>query len=306
MDKLRAMTFFCRAVEAKTFAAAAQSLNVVPSALSKLIAALEKELGFSLLSRSTRSLSLTEEGAVYYEQCRQILSDIDAAEGTGRQGGSQARGTLRIGMHPGLRYAMMTAMKPFLDDQPDLKIETLITNAAAAVVDEGLDLVLHIGVLPDSSMIARPLGWTRPIVCAAPAYLASCGVPRHPSDLAAHRAVIYARRDEASNTRWNFTRGNASCDVDVPVRVVSRDGVGIVDAALSGCGLARPFEIAARHWVATGQLREVLNDWSGEQQTITAVLPPQGRTSPAKVRLYVEYVAALLAEENPPGNATGR
>jgi LysR family transcriptional regulator, regulator for bpeEF and oprC len=306
MDKLRAMTFFCRTVEAKSFAAAAQSLGVVPSALSKLISALERELGFSLLSRSTRGLSLTEEGTLYHEQCRQILSDIDIAEGAGRRGVAQARGTLRIGMHPGLRYAMMTTLKPFLDEQPELKVETLITNAASAVVDDGLDLVLHIGALPDSSMIARPLGSTRPIVCAAPAYLAARGEPSHPRELAGHHAVIYARRDEAANTCWTFSNGSETCEVDVPVRVVSRDGVGLVDAALSGCGLARPFEIAARHWVATGQLREVLHDWAGARQAITAVLPPQGRAAPAKVRLYVEYVAALLADELPPGSATRR
>lgn len=299
MDKLRAMTFFCRTVEAKTFAAAAQSLEIVPSALSKVISALEKDLGFSLLSRSTRGLSLTHEGSVYYEQCRQILSDIDVAETLGRSGGAQARGTLRIGIHPGLRYAMMTSLKPFLDQQSELKVETLITNTASAVVDGGLDLVLHIGALSDSTMIARPLGWTRPIVCAAPAYLASRGEPMHPRDLAEHRAAIYARRDEAPNTRWVFWKGSETCDVDVPVYVVSRDGVGLVDAALSGCALARPLEIAARHWLCTGQLREVLNDWAGQRQAITAVLPPQGRTPSAKVRLYVEYVASLLGESRP-------
>ncbi len=301
MDKLRAMTFFCRTVEAKSFAAAAQSLDVVPSALSKVISALERELGFSLLSRSTRSLSLTDEGAEYYEQCRQLLADIDDAESMGRRGAAQARGTLRIGMHPGLRYAMMTTLQPFLDEHPDLKVETLITNAATAVVDEGLDLVLHIGALSDSSMIARTLSWTRPIVCAAPSYLASRGEPRHPAELTRHRGVIYARRDEAPNTRWRFAKGGETCEVDVPVHVVSRDGVGLVDVASSGCGVARPLEIAARHLVAAGQLREVLNDWTGERQAIAAVLPPQGRTAPAKVKLYVEYVAAMLAGERPPG-----
>lgn len=303
MDKLRAMTFFCRTVEAKSFAAAAQSLSVVPSALSKMISALERELGFSLLSRSTRNLSLTDEGAAYYGHCRQILADIDAAESVGRRGGEQARGTLRIGMHPGLRYAMMTTLQPFLDGQPELKVETLITNSALAVVDEGLDLVLHIGALSDSSMIARTLARTWPIVCAAPAYLASRGEPRHPGELAQHRGVIYARRDEAPNTRWCFAKGSQTCEVDVPVRVISRDGVGLVDAALSGCGVARPLEIAARHLIASGQLREVLNDWTGERQAITAVLPPQGRTAPAKVRLYVEYVAAMLARARAPDEA---
>jgi LysR family transcriptional regulator for bpeEF and oprC len=180
---------------------------------------------------------------------------------------------------------LMTALGPFLDAHFELKVETLITSTASAVLDEGLDLMLHIGALSDSTMIARPLGWTRPIVCATPDYLALHGEPHHPRELAEHRAVIYARRDEASNTRWTFSKVLETCDVDVPVCVVTRDGIGLVDLALSGCGLARPLEIAARHLLSSGQLRAVLNDWTGERQAITAVLPPQGRTPPAKVRV---------------------
>ena len=145
MDKLRAMTIFCRTVEARSFTAAAQLLDVVPSALSKLVAALEGELGFSLMSRSTRKLSLTDEGAEYYEHCKRILANIEIAEGLGRQGGSQARGLLRVGMHPGLRVAVLTRMGAFLQAQPDVRVETVITNSAVAVIDDGLDLVLHIG-----------------------------------------------------------------------------------------------------------------------------------------------------------------
>jgi DNA-binding transcriptional LysR family regulator len=294
MDKLRAMTFFCRVVEAKSFAAAAQSLDLVPSASSKVVGALEQELGFRLMNRSTRRLSLTDEGAAYHEQCRQILADVEAAEGLGRRGKAQARGTLRVGMHPGLRFVMMTQLGPFLDEQPELKVETVITNSPAAVVDDGLDLVLHIGALSDSSLTARQLGWTRPVVCASPAYLAAWGEPLHPSELARHRAVIYARRDEAPNTRWAFSKGEERSEVDVPVRAVSRDGIGLVDAALGGCGLARPFDIAAQHWLATGQLRELLPGWAGERQALTAVLPPRARAASAKVRLYLDSVAALL------------
>jgi LysR family transcriptional regulator, regulator for bpeEF and oprC len=295
MDKLRAMRFFCRVVEAKSFAAAAQSLDVVPSAASKLVAALEQELGFKLMSRSTRRLSLTDEGAAYYEQCRQILHDIEDAEALGRSGATQARGTLRIGMHPGLRFEMIARLGQFLDEQPDLTVETVITNSPAAVVDGGLDLVLHIGRLSDSSLVARQLGWTSSVVCASPAYLAAWGEPHHPSELNKHRVAIYARRDEEANTRWTFARGNETCEVDVPVRFISRDGVGLVDAALGGCGIARPFDIAVRHWLGTGQLRALLQDWTGTRQAVTAVLPPHGRSASAKVRLYMAYVARLLS-----------
>ncbi len=294
MDKLRAMTFFCRAAEAKSFAAAAQSLDVVPSALSKVVAALEKELGFALMNRSTRRLSLTDDGAVYYEQCRQILADIEAAEGLGRRGTVQARGALRIGMHPSLRYAMLTRLGPFLDDQPDLRVETVITNTASAVIDEGLDLVLHIGRLSDSSLIARQLGWTRPVACASAAYIAKRGEPLHPSELTHHRAVIYARRDEDSNATWTFTKDKQACEVEVPVGVVSRDGIGLVDAVLGGCGIARPFDFAARPLIGTGQLRELFPDWTGEPEAVTAVLPAHARPASAKVRLYLDYVVHVL------------
>ena len=293
MDKLRAMRIFCRVVEAKRFAAAAQSMEVVPSAISKGIATLEEELGFRLLNRSTRGLVPTEEGAAYYDRCRQILNDIDEAEAQGRGGDARGRGTLRVGMHPGLRFEIMASLGPFLDAQPELKVETVITNSPSAVIEEGLDLVLHIGRLADSGLVARPLGWTDSVVCASPAYLAAWGEPQHPGELARHRAVIYARRDEEANTRWSFARGEETCEVDVPVRTISRDGVGLVDAALGGCGLARPFDVAVRHWLATGQLRTVLNGWAGARQAITAVLP--GRSTSAKVRLYIEHVVGLLS-----------
>jgi DNA-binding transcriptional LysR family regulator len=295
MDKLRAMSFFCRAVEAKSFAAAAQSLDVVPSAMSKLVAALEKEVGFRLMNRSTRGLSLTDEGAAYYEQCRQILHDIEDAESLGRSGGARARGTLRIGMHPGLRFAMMVQLGRFLDEQPEVKVETVITNSPAAVVDEGLDLVLHIGRLADSSLVARQLGWACSVVCASPAYLDAWGVPQHPSELAKHRAVIYARRDEEANTRWAFVRGPERCEVDVPVRTISRDGIGLVDAALGGCGIARPFDVAVRHWLAGGELRPLLQEWSGPPQAVAAVMPAHGRSRSAKVQSYMDFVARLLS-----------
>jgi DNA-binding transcriptional LysR family regulator len=294
MDKLRAMEFFCRVTEAKSFSAAALPLDVVPSALSKAVAALEKELGFALLNRSTRGLSLTEDGAAYYERCRQIMLDIDDAESPGRSGLARARGTLRVGMHPSLRFEMLTRLGAFLDREPDLKIETVITNSPAAVVDQGLDIVLHVGQLSDSSLLARQIGSTRSLVCASPGYLAAVGEPRHPEELARHHAVIYARRDEDANTRWVFSRDGERCEVEVAVRAVMRDGIGVIDAVVGGCGFARPFELAARNGLKSGQLREVLADWSGERQAIHAVFPSKSGLRSAKVQHYIAYLDALL------------
>jgi DNA-binding transcriptional LysR family regulator len=293
MDKLRAMQFFCRTVEAGSFAAAAQALDVVPSVVSKAVAALEQELGFALMNRSTRGFSLTEEGSAYHRQCRQILQDIDEAEASCRPDAAP-RGTLRLGMHPGLRFALLGQIGPFMHRHAGLAVETVITNTPSSVVTEGLDMVLHIGKLPDSSLVAHPLATTRTVVCASPSYLEMFGEPRHPRELAGHAAVIYARRDEEPNTCWAFSRGGERVEVDVCARAVSRDGIGLVDAALGGCGIARPFEVSVRHWVASKHLQALLQDWEGETHEITAVLPVRSRGGSGKVSTFLEFVGKLL------------
>jgi LysR family transcriptional regulator, regulator for bpeEF and oprC len=267
----------------------------VPSALSKIIAALEQDVGFRLMHRSTRRLTLTDEGAAYYKDCRQLLLEFEEAEANARAGRKRARGTLRVGMHPALRHAICAELGRFLDEQPEVKVETVVTNTASAVLDEGLDLVLRIGHLADSSLIARPLGNACFVVCASPAYLERYGEPQHPRELTGHRAVIFARRDEEPSTRWEFERGKERHVVEVPVRLISRDGVGLVDAAAGGCGIARPFDLAAHDSIAAGRLHILLRDWSSGSQPIHAVLPPMARGTSAKVSTFLAFTEALLA-----------
>lgn len=300
MDKLRAITLFCRTAEARSFAAAAHTLDMVPSALSKTIAALERDLGFKLMHRSTRKLALTEEGSAYYEHCRGVLQGLEEFEAATRRGRSAAAGTLRVGIHPSLRHALFTQCGRFLEENPELKLETMITNTPGAVLDEGLDVVIRVGALPDSGLVSRQLGWTEPIVCASPAYLAERGEPRHPSELAAHRALIYARRDEASNTRWIFTRGAERVVVEVPVRFIARDGIGLADAVLGGCGVARPYDFAVRAMIANGAVKPLLAEWSGERHAVYAVLPHSGRRPSAKVAAFLEYAQTIVCGGRPP------
>ena len=295
MDKLRAITFFCRSVETGSFAAAAQSLDVVPSALSKVVSSLESVLGFKLMNRSTRRLSLTEEGQAYYEQCRQLLQELDEAEVRARQGGMRAQGTLRLGIHPALRALFLRSLGLYLDANPQVRVETVITNSATAVLDEGLDVVVRIGRLDDTSLVARPLGSAGFVVCAAPSYLSARGEPKQPEDLAAHRALVYRRRDEDPSTRWEFINGNERRVVEVPVFLVSRDGVGLADAAVGGCGIARPFEFAVRHLIAGGRLKPLLPGWSSERVPVNALLPRNPRGLPAKVRAFLDFSERLLS-----------
>jgi len=294
MDKLRAMRLFCRVVETGSFAAAAQALDLVPSAVSKTVAGLEQELGFALMNRSTRGVTLTQAGVEYQAQCRQILQQIEEAEAAGRDN-LKLRGTVRIGMHPGLRHAVLTRLGSFLRQHEGLALETVINNSPSAVVSEGLDLMLHVGRLPDSSLVARQLAWTSTVVCASTEYLATRGEPRHPDELEGHAAVIYARRDEDPNTRWVFIRGAERCEVQVSPQTVCRDGIGVVDAVMGGCGIGRPLEISARSAIAGGAVHPLLTDWEGERHAISAVFPTRERAAVPKIRQLVDYVAAVLS-----------
>jgi LysR family transcriptional regulator for bpeEF and oprC len=293
MDKLRALTFFARAAECGSFSAAAQALEVVPSALSKAINALEQDIGFALFYRSTRRLVLTEEGSAYYARCRQALAELEDAETIARDGTVHPQGTLRIGLHPALRAPIFSQLGRLLDANPRVKVESLITNSPAALLDRGLDVVLCIGRLADTTLVARRLGAARLVVCAAPDYLRRWGTPARPRDLAEHRAVIFARPDEEPNTRWEFTRGKQRHVVSVRAGMVVRDGVGLVDAAAGGSGVVRPYEAAARTHIAAGQLTVLMPEWSGPTHPVSAVFAG-GRHVPAKVRTFLDFARAVI------------
>jgi LysR family transcriptional regulator, regulator for bpeEF and oprC len=298
MDKLRAMSFFCRAVEMKSFAAAAKAIDVPPSVVSRIIASLERELRCTLFNRSTRRLSLTEAGAAYYEQCRELLLQVEQVEAVAREGSLRPAGTLRLGYHPALRSPLVRKMEEFLASNPAVCVELTATNSPASLLDDGLDLVLRIGPIDDTSFVARRIGFTSLLTCAAPAYLARFGTPAHPRDLCEHRAIIPARRDENLFTQWSFTKGDRETEtVKVPVALVLRDGVGLADLAAERAGIAQIYDTTACHYIADGRLRRVLETWSSGRQPVYAVLPSQ-RNTPAKVRAFLEFARSLTARHN--------
>jgi LysR family transcriptional regulator for bpeEF and oprC len=279
----------------KSFASAAKALDVPASVVSRVISGLEGELRCTLFNRSTRRLSLTEPGAAYYEQCRELLVQIEQVEALAREGSQRPAGTLRLGYHPALRSPLVRKMEEFLTGHPAVSVELTATNAPAALLEDGLDLVLRIGPIADSSFIARRIGFTSLLTCAAPAYLARFGRPAHPQDLREHRAIIPARRDENPFTQWRFSRGNGeSVTVKVPVAAVVRDGIGLADLAAERAGMAQIYDTTARHYIADGRLQPVLEAWTSGRQPIYAVLPSQ-RNVPAKVRAFLKFAQLLMA-----------
>jgi DNA-binding transcriptional LysR family regulator len=295
MDKLRAIKVFCRAVEMNSFASAAHVLDAPASVVSRTISALESELGCTLFNRTTRRLSLTEAGSGYYERCRKLLADLEESEAAARLGTTQATGTLRLGYHPAVRVALGRGMGHFLSAHPNLKLEVALTNSPAALIDDGLDVILRVGRVADSSFVAKQLGWTSLVTCAAPGYLDRHGRPKHPRDLVRYSAIIPGRRDEAPFTRWTFTRGKDREIVPVPVGVVARDGVGLTDHAVGEAGITQLYDLATRLHIANAELEAVLIDWSSGRQPIYAVMPSRRRV-PAKVRAFLEFARSLVSE----------
>jgi len=293
IDKLRAIRYFVRTVDAGSFAAAARSLEVSPSALSKALTGLEELVGFTLFARSTRRLALTEDGRMYSECCRDVLLQLEEAEIGGSRNLSGTRGKLRFGVHPAVRLALLRELKQFLGQNPSLQLEMISTNAPGALIEQGLDVVICIGALADSSLVALPLGSAQFVICGSPHYLAARGVPKHPDDLAAHDGIVYVMPDESPATRWQLVRGSDRRLIAPPVRLAVRDGAGAIDAAIHGCGLVRPFDIAIRPDLATGRLRSVLDDWQSPPEPVQAVVAASRRI-PSKVRSFIEFVRSVI------------
>ena len=162
------------------------------------------------------------------------------------------------------------------------------------LLTDGLDVVLRVGEMADSGLVARKLGCAEFVVCASPDYLRAWGTPKRPQDLTRHRAIIYARPDEEPSTNWEFTAGDARLVVSVPIRLVIRDGVGGIDAAIKGCGIVRPFASTTREAVDKGELELLLPDWSSGRLDVFAVYP-KSRTVPARVQAFVEFMQQRAA-----------
>jgi LysR family transcriptional regulator, regulator for bpeEF and oprC len=294
VDKLHAMRQFMRVAEAKSFSVAARRLEVSPSAVSKIITGLEKELGFALFHRSTRYLSLTVAGVTYLAHCHEIFQAMEDAENEGKQQRETPRGTLKVGLHPAFRIAFFSEIARFLEKYRDVELETRITNSPSVLLDEGFDVLIRSGALPDSNLVARQIGWFDLVVAASPDYLRRYGTPKAPADLQRHRVALPARIDDPSSSHWEFFKGKERCIVKVPSCVRVRDGMGLPETVIGGAGIARLYRIAFMRAINDGLVKPILTDWTGRKDPAYAVFP-SARSITSKSKAIVEFVSELMA-----------
>ncbi|MFM0602986.1 LysR family transcriptional regulator [Paraburkholderia sediminicola] len=292
-DILDGVTTFVRVVEAGSFALAAERLNLTRSAVGKVIVRLEKRLGVRLLTRTTRSQSLTEDGQAYYDRCVRALAELEAAEADLDSGRREPKGRLRVSVPQAFgHHCVAPVLLRLARRHPQLRIDISISDRFVDMVEEGFDLVVRIGPLVDSvSLAARKLGMQYASIGAAPSYLARHGTPGNVDELRGHVVIAYLRAGAADP--WDVLDVNGQIRrADVRPQLAFDDMQGIVDAAIAGFGLSwLPSWLLARY-AETGELVTVMENCFRPSQEIHVVWP-KSRYLPLKTRCAID---ALVAE----------
>jgi len=305
MDKLQAITVFVRVVEAGSFSAVALQTNTTQSAVSKQVAALERALGTKLLTRTTRSLALTEEGERYFKRVRRLVAEMDEAEGELRRGEQQLVGWMRIAASVGFgRIKLMPMIQTFLAIHPGVKIDVRLQDNLVDLVEEGIDAAVRIGDMPDSTLIARRVGASPRHIVAHSRYLSSLPkgltTPVKPEDLAAHNCIVYTELPMRNN--WTFTAGPTALEPQGTTRVVrvagnlqSNSSEVIRASVLAGMGIGCSPTWLFHEEIASGEVQLLLTNWQPPPVSIHLVSPRERRNS-AKVKAFARHVADSLAE----------
>lgn len=303
MDRLAAMQTFVRVVESGSFSAVAREIRSTQSAVSKQVAALERELGAKLLSRTTRSLALTEAGERYFTQARRLVAEIAEAEMALQEGEQKLSGWLRVAASVGYgRLKLLPLVKSFLAAHPNVKIDLRLNDGFVDLVEEGIDVAVRIGELADSSLVARRIGTTQRVLLASRQYLNALpqGLepPQVPQDLQAHNCIIYS--ELTSQNAWTFTAGPGAATApgtQVTIRAqgnLQTNSSEVIRASvLSGMGIGYSPTWLFEEELARGELQVLLPDWPAPPLPIHLVSPPQRRSS-SKVQAFALHVTSDL------------
>ena len=292
-DRLDALMTFVAVAEQESFAEAARQLSRSPASITRAVAALEERLQTRLFNRTTRSVALTDAGARCLEYCRRLLAIYDELEAVDLAERIQPRGWINV-TAPAMfgRLHVLPLVQDFLGEYPQVDVRLLLLDRVVSLVDEGLDLGVRIGQLPDSSLRAVLVGHVRRIICAAPQYIARHGVPATARDLTNH-SVVACTAVTPTPHRWSFHGPNGVTSIAVKPRLVVNTTAAAVDAALDGFGLACIMSYQAEAHAAAGLLQTVLVAYEPPPAPIH-IVHPEGRHLPAKVRLFLDHTAGAL------------
>ncbi len=293
MDRFLEMQTFATVVDAGSFVGAAEALGLSKAAVSRHVNELESRLGVRLLHRTTRRLSLTAEGELFLARCRELLAGLEEAEAELTSSSGLARGLLKINVPVSFGIRRLAALwGDFRQQHPQVRLDITLADRVVDLVEEGYDLAVRIGSLSSSSLVARRLTATRLVTCAAPAYLATCGVPQHPGELREHAVIGYSYWSGGDEWRLDGPQGPVSVRVNPIIR--SNNGETCVAAARAGEGIVMQPDFLVAEDIASGALVEVLAGFTAGELGIYAVYPTRRHIAP-KVRVLVDFLGQRLA-----------
>jgi DNA-binding transcriptional LysR family regulator len=283
---------FMRAAALANLSAAAREFGLSPAVASARIAGLERMLGARLLHRTTRRVSVTQEGEIFAAHARELLDAADAARASVGQAREHPHGRLRVTMPSSLGRQHISPLIPaFLRAYPGVSVDLRMTDQIVDLIDEGIDLAIRIGALKDSTLVAKKLASNRRVLCASPAYLAAHGTPRHPADLAGHECVILADQRD-----WSFVTPTGVIDVRVSGRLVTDNGEVIRDALAAGIGIGLKSTWSVAPLLASGELVTVLDDYPLAQTVAIWAVYPSRAFVPPKTLAFIDFLAAQFGE----------
>jgi LysR family transcriptional regulator, regulator for bpeEF and oprC len=294
MDRLQAMEVFVRVVDTGVFTRAAEVLHMPKATVTTLVQNLEAHLGVKLLNRTTRRVSVTPDGAAYYERCVRILAEVEETESVLSHTKSTPRGRLRVDV-PGTfgRRMLVPALPKFFERYPDIRLELGCSDRTVDLIEEGVDCVIRGGEQPDSTLVARKLGMIEFITCASADYLARYGVPQHPNDLVRHKCINYFSAKNGRIYEWDFSRDGERIVLNLEGHVALNDADAYRAAGMAGLGVMQVPEVTIRAALKDGTLVRILSDWQTDTLPIY-VMYPQNRHLSAKVRVFVDWIAELF------------
>ncbi|MGO4394084.1 LysR family transcriptional regulator [Variovorax sp. M-6] len=292
MDKLRAMEVFVAAVDAGSFAGAAQALGLSAVMVGKHIHALETRLGARLLERSTRRHRLTEIGAAYLERCRDVLASVHTADGVAESLRAVPQGTLRVTAPVAYgAHRLMPVVGDYMAAYPQVRVELNLNDRVVDLAEEGFDCGVRSGAPVADGLVARPLARSRMFAVASPGFVARHGAPDHPSALEALPLLSFAAWGPAH--AWRFTREGQTVHVRVNGPLVSNNGQALLTAAIQGVGVIVQADPLLAPALAAGQVVQLLPDWELPTSDVYVVRLPEARPS-AKLRSFVDFVMDRL------------
>ena len=290
MDKLTSMKVFTTVAKNGSFSAAAGELGMSRAMVSKHINHLENSLGIRLLNRTTRHISLTEVGMSYRDRLNGILSEIEETELSVTQLQSEPRGTLRIMAPPSFgAFHLARAITAYKEHHPRVTIELILSYRTPDLVEEGMDMAIHVGRLDDSNLVAHQLSSSRMVVCGSPAYFEKRGIPETPDQLEHHNCLVLEYRSPLSG--WKFILNNSEKIIHVAGNLVSNMADALRIAAIKGCGLIQLPSYMVGLDIQSGRLKPVLEKYEAHGVPIYAIYPHRKHLS-AKVRTFLDFMQA--------------